>query len=200
MVSVMEEFYKKLTKGVRKSKDKIAIFICGSSGTGKTTSKDTLIKDAGLTRTFVYLNLDDNKDIIKTYAELQKVAYRVIEDGYNIVWDKTCRNTRDIFDELMVLKKKNYKTVISMVYAELGTVLKRVSLRTHQPVPPVILKSIYDELKRKAHRYMESPHVDEIFLYNNQNTLKLIYHKEDNEVECISPESKFYFDLKPYCS
>lgn len=196
----MEEFYKKLTKGVRKSKDKIAIFICGSSGTGKTTSRDALIKDAGLKRTFVYLNIDDNRDIISTYTELQKVAYRVIEDGYNLVWDKTCRNTQEVLEELAILKKHNYTTIVSMVYAELGTVLKRVSLRTQQPIEKDIAKGIYSELKRKAHRYMESPHVDEIFLYNNQSTLKLVYHKEDKEVECISPESNFYFDLKPYCS
>lgn len=187
-----------LVKGVRKPKHKIALFLCGSSGTGKTSSVNRVIEDAGLRTTFVYLNADKLRDTVRSYEALQELAFRIMKEGYSIVWDKTCRNVGETQKEIMEFKKHGYKTILSMLYANVDTVVKRVSSRTEQPIPEDVVRRIFRELRSKAERYLETD-VDELFLYNNDRTLTLIFHKNKKHVTCLSPKTKFYFDISEYC-
>lgn len=184
------------TSHARKArKHKTVVFLCGSSGTGKTTSRDSILRDVKLKTSYVYLNIDMMRDKVKTYPELQTIAFRAMKEGYNLVWDKTCRNIQDTQNEIKAFKEHGYKTIFVMLYADLDTILKRLSSRTEQHVPEEIAKQIFKELSRKAERYMNNPNIDELYLYNNDHSLKLIYHRSKKAVYCISPDSEFYFDV-----
>jgi hypothetical protein len=179
----------------RHKKHKTAVFLCGSSGAGKTSSLETILKDVKLKSSYAYLNIDTMRDKIKSYKELQETAFHIMKEGYNLVWDKTCRNVKDTTHEISEFKKSGYKTIGVIVYAELDTILARLSKRTEQPISEEIAKGIFNELSRKAEKYMNDPNIDELFLYNNDHTLKLIYFKGKKEVHCLSPNSKFYFNV-----
>ena len=195
----MEELYAKLTKGVRKTKHKTVLFLCGSAGTGKTSSVQHVLRDAKLSTTFVYLNVDQLRDHITKYKQLQDLAYQIMKDGYNLVWDKTCRNVGDGLSELEQFKKHGYRTIVSMLYAELDTVVDRVAKRVNQPVPEDIVREIYQNLEDAAPRYLNKSFIDEVFLYNNEHTLKLMFHRQKKQIQCHSPDTKFYFDVSEYC-
>lgn len=192
----MDELYESLIKGVRKSKHKVALFLCGTAGSGKTSSLQHILRDVKLTTTYVYINVDLFRDKVKNYYDVQELAYRAMKDGYSIVWDKTCRNTGDTMREIQEFKKHGYRTITAMLYVSLNTALDRVSKRTTQEVPEDVVRSIFRELSKKAERYMGI--ADEVFLYNNEHTLTLLFHREKKEITCVS-NSKFYFDVSKYC-
>ena len=178
----MEHIYVSLIKGVRKPTHKVSLFICGSSGTGKTSLRSEILKDVRLHSTFVYMNVDDIRPIVGSHesarAILPKLIAKARNDGYSVVVDATCRNTGDIISEMKKFHQKGYRVVIAMVYAELDTALSRIKARTSQTMPVDVAKGIYTELSRKAHRYMDVSHVDEIYLYNNEDSAKLLLEKK----------------------
>lgn len=195
-----EEIYKSLTKGVRRPKHKVAMFLCGAAGTGKTSLRETFLKDVGMKTSFVYLNLDDIKTDRTIAREILKsLVRRTIEDGYSLLWDATCRNKSEILAEMGSMKSKGYKIVLGMVYASLNTVLKRVAKRTDQPVEESIVRDIYQHMMRSAEVYMNKDVIDEIYLYNNEKSAILMFSKSDKSVQCHSPDLKFYFDVSKYC-
>ena len=196
-----QEIYKSLIKGVRKpKKHKKALFICGSAGTGKTTSKSTFIEDAGIKTTYVYLNVDKvwdmmgkTGDVLPTY---NKVIEKVITAGYSFMYDGTCRNFQNVHLLMEYSKNKGYKIRVAIVYSNLKTTLERLKKRKEQPLKASIAKDMYTELSRIANQYMN---LDEIYLYNNDHELVLIYSKTSKKIDCIHPEMAFYFDVNDYC-
>ena len=204
MVSIMEEIYSHLTKGVRKPKHKVAIFLCGASGTGKTTSRSTVLKDVGLTTTYVYVNIDEIRPIVGLQETARPIVTQVVrqarEDGYSVVWDATCRNTGDIISEMKAFHEKGYRVVMAMIYTDLKTALSRVKERKTQDTSVDVAKGIYIEFSKKAYRYMNVDSIDELYLYNNENTAKLLLSRKNSKIYCHHTEMKFYFDIKPYCS
>jgi predicted ABC-type ATPase len=199
----MDEIYKSLTKGVRKPKQKVALFLCGAAGSGKTTSRSTFLDDAQMKTTFVTLNIDEVRPIVGTQEKARKVFVelvdKAIDDGYSILYDATCRDKSNIIARMKQLKEKNYKIVLGITYASLKTVLERVRRRTEQPLDESIAKEIYQHLKKNVETYMGLEEIDEVYLYNNEQTSKLIYVRKSKKVFCMSPESNFYFDISKYC-
>jgi predicted ABC-type ATPase len=199
-----DELYARLVEGVRKPiKHKIALISCGASGAGKTTSRVQFIKDAGLTTTFVYLNMDNYWKYAPTQTDARalyrRLVTRVVQDGYSFLFDATCRNTSDIFSFLTELKEKGYIVKLSITYAKLGTVLQRLRKRVQQYTRPEVGLAIYKEVEQKIERLMNNPSLDEIFLYDNETTTRLIYHKSVKKMSCLFPDSAFYFDVSKYC-
>ena len=195
-----EEIYKSLTKGVRRPKHKVAMFMCGAAGTGKTSLRDRFLSDIGMKSSFVYLNLDEIKTDKSTAREILKsLVRRTVEDGYSLLWDATCRNKSEILAEMGSMKSKGYKIVLGMVYASLNTVLKRIKKRTEQPVEESVVRDIYQHMMRSAEVYMNKDVIDEIYLYNNEKDAILMFSKSDKSVQCHSPHLKFYFDVSKYC-
>lgn len=199
----MEEIYKSLTKGIRKPKHKVALFLCGAAGSGKSTNRSNFLDDVQMKTTFVTLNIDEIRSVIGTQESARKVFVeltdKVIDAGYSILYDATCRDKSNIVARMKQLKEKNYKIVLGIVYASLGTVLGRVRRRTDQPLEEPIAKDIYHHLKKNVESYMSLEEVDEVYLYNNEKTSKLIYMRKEGNVYCISPDSTFYFDVSKYC-
>lgn len=199
----MDEIYKDITKGVRRpTKHKIGIFICGTSGSGKTTNREKYIQDMGLKTTYVLLNLDNIWAISqKENARniFKQLIFETIEDGYSFYYEGTCRSPSYIIPKMQEAKKNGYIIKLGFVYAELDTVIKRIKERTNQPTDVEFAKSVYSQVKKHAASYMNLDLIDEIYLYNNTTTSKLIFYKDKKKIECISPTSNFYFDVSSFC-
>ena len=195
------EVYEKLIKGVRRpTKNKIALFLCGAAGTGKTVTRDDFLKDARMQRTYVYLNVDNVWNMLGKKGDISEaynlIIEKVISAGYSFVYDGTCRNFNNLHKLIEYSKQKGYNVKIGIIYANLKTVLERLKKRKEQPLNEKLAKEIYQEFSRVANKYMN---LDEIYLYNNDSESKLIYSKKNKIIQCIHPEMNFYFDVKDYC-
>ena len=199
----MDQIYEDLTTGVRKpTKNKVGIFMCGTSGAGKTVNRDKYLEDMGLKTTYVLLNLDNIWAISQhedARAIFKQIILKTIEDGYSFYYEGTCRSPGYIVPKMQEAKKNGYIVKLGFVYADLDTVLKRIKERVDQPTTTDFAKLVYSQVKKHAAGYMNLDLFDEIYLYNNTKTSKLIFYKDKKEVECISPTSKFYFDVSKYC-
>lgn len=204
MVSVMDEdeLYLRITKGVRKPKHKVALFLCGSSGVGKTTSKEEFIKDAGLKTTFVTLNLDDTWKYSNkkgnTRELFNRLVSRVIDDGYSFMYDGTCRSYETTIAIIKSIQDKGYTVKVGLVYASLETAIRRIKERMkEQQMSLHTGREIYKQVSAVAEKFMG---LDELYLYSNEQKLTLLFDKKNGKIHCHHPEMKFYFDVKPYCS
>lgn len=196
----MEQVYTQLTSGVHKpKKHKVALFLCGSSGTGKTSSRKIFLKDANINTTLVTLNADElwtmthNKNVKQLLHDLFQ---KTINDGYSFIIDGTCREvdyTKSLMEEA---RRKGYGVKLGMVYSNLSTTLTRLANRKHQPLREEIGRMVYKQVSEIAEKYMDS---EEIYLYNNDHTSTLIYSKTDQGITCIHPNANFYFDVSNYC-
>jgi len=199
-----EELFKRMTStATRPSKHRKAIFSCGASGVGKTTGKDSFLKEAGVKTSFVYISLDkirmitgDNKT---AQTMLNYIVEKTISSGYSFFWDATCRNKKEITETMKTLKEKGYKIILAMTYSKLKTVLDRVAQRIHQETPESVVRDIYQHMQKNAEVYMDLSEIDEMYLYNNEKTSELIFYKDKKHIQCIHPEMEFYFDVSKYC-
>lgn len=198
------QVYAHLTTGVHKpKKHKIAVFLCGSSGTGKTSTKQQVLKDAGITGTFVDLNIDTVTQIVgsreKAFQMFGQLIRQTMEDGYSFLYDGTCRDKGNMARRILASKQKGYRTVMGMTYTSLDTALKRILGRTEQPVPENVAREIYHQVSDVAEGFVKSKNIDEIYLYNNEHTSTLIFHKAKKAVQCFHSDMGFYFDVSEYC-
>jgi predicted kinase len=200
----MEEIYSSLVKGVRKpTKHKVALFLCGAAGTGKTTSKYKFLYDSKIRTSFVVLNVDDMRELVgsqeKARSVLSYATERVIKEGYSFLYDGTCRDKTNVLKMMEHVKSLGYKTILGITYTPLRTALQRISKRVNQPLSEEVARDIYKHLTKNIETYMDEPSIDEIYLYNNEHTSKLIFTRKDKTIQCITPESAFYFDVSKYC-
>lgn len=194
-----DELYAQLIKGVRKpTKNKVALLSCGASGTGKTASRTRFIRDSGMRATFVMLNQDNYWKYNDARALYKKLFMRTIDDGYSFLFDGTCRNVGDIIRLINGLHDHGYTVKLSITYAKLRTTMERLRNRKEQPIKPDLALNIYNEVKRKIEVLMKS-NVDEIYLYDNESTTRLIYHRTAKKISCFMPDADFYFDISKYC-
>jgi predicted ABC-type ATPase len=202
-MATLDELYNSLIKGVRKPKHKLALFLCGAAGSGKTSSRSTFLRDAGITTTYVTLNLDEIRGVVGTQEEARKVfvelTNRVIENGYSLLYDATCRDTSNVIPRMKELKQKGYTVILGITFATERTILGRIQRRVDQPLDESIARDIYAHLKKNVEKYMSLDAIDEVYLYNNEQTTTLIYKRKGQRIYCVSPSSKFYFDVSKYC-
>jgi predicted kinase len=200
----MEEIYSSLVKGVRKPiKHKVALFLCGAAGTGKTTSKYKFLYDSKIRTSFVVLNVDDMRELVgsqeKARSALSYATERVIKEGYSFLYDGTCRDKTNVLKMMEHVHSLGYKTILGITYTPLRTALDRISKRVNQPLSEEVARDIYKHLTKNIETYMNETSIDEIYLYNNEHTSKLIFTRKDKTIQCITPESAFYFDVSKYC-
>ena len=131
-------------------KNKIAIFICGSGGSGKSTLSKQLFPDFEIIDVdIIYESLlienglglkikdftTENKifadQLFESAKELneQKLSLE-IEKGSNLVIDTIGRNPNVIMNQRNLLSKMGYLTFMLMVYSELETCVERVKKRS----------------------------------------------------------------------
>lgn len=200
-----DEIFHKITRNVRRpAKHKKAIFTCGAAGSGKTTNRSQFLKDAGLKTTHVYLNVDRIRYLAGSHEKgqvlLKHLVKRTIEEKYSVLLDATCRDRKNIIELMKTLKESGYIIVLAMTYAKLDTVLERAEKRVTQPVDEEVVRDIYQHMKKNAETYMSIDEIDEVYLYNNEETSTLIFYRGRKRMQCISPNSEFYFDVSKYCN
>ena len=189
------DLFATLTKGVRRSKQKVAVFVCGAPGSGKSTHIQDMIRT-----TYVSLNADTLWNLTKdphVIKQLDTLFTRLIQEGYSFVYEGTCRDPTLMKQRMKRAREHGYIIKLQMIYADLPTLLRRVRARTTQPTPPSVIKEAFLQLQEHAHEYMD--HADEVWLYNHQKTSRLIFFKSAQKVVCHSPSSSFYFDVSAYC-
>jgi predicted ABC-type ATPase len=190
--------YEYLTKGVRKSKNKFIFFFAGAAGSGKTTGRERFLKDLKINTSYVYLNPDSLKALGMPY-DVPTLVDQLTTDGYSVVIDVTSRNKKSTLSLIHDSKKKGYKIYFAIVYASLPTVLDRVSKRLNQPMPEEAVRDVYQHLTKNVEVYMKTRDIDKLYLYSNEETYKLIFHRDFKKIHCLSPEEEFYFDVSQYC-
>jgi predicted ABC-type ATPase len=201
-----EEIYQRLTEKANKPKKyKLALFICGASGTGKSSLRYKFLNDAKIKTSFVYLNIDDIREVGREEARVifNHSLVRAIEDGYSIFYDGTCRNKKDVSDTIKLLKSKNYKIILAMTYTSLPTALKRLEDRQGQFVSESVARDIYQHMSKNAETYMKLKEIDQVYLYLNETKPELIvmYDKPKKAISCRlgAEREHFYFDISKYC-
>ena len=143
----MEEIYSSLVKGVRKpTKHKVALFLCGAAGTGKTTSKYKFLYDSKIRTSFVVLNVDDMREVVGSQEKARNVlsyaTERVIKEGYSFLYDGTCRDKTNVLKMMEHVKSLGYKTILGITYTPLRTALQRISKRVNQPLSEEVARDI----------------------------------------------------------
>jgi predicted kinase len=199
-----EQIYARLTNGVHKpKKHKIAVFLCGSSGTGKTTSKEKILNDAGLKGTYVDLNIDSISQLLTSREQALRIygylIRQTMQDGYSFLYDGTCRDRGSMAKRILVAKELGYRTIVGMTYTTLETALKRILARSEQPLDDEIAREIYGQVSKVAESLVKLKTVDEVYLYNNEHTSTLIFHKAKKSIECLHSDMDFYFDVSDFC-
>jgi predicted kinase len=199
-----EQIYTEITRGVHKpKKHKIAVFLCGSSGTGKTTTKQKILNDAGLKGTYVDLNIDTVTQMVgsreKAFQMFGYLIRQTMADGYSLLYDGTCRDKGTMSRRILMAKELGYKVVMGMTYTTLDTALKRILGRTEQPLDEKIAREIYGQVSKVAESLVKLKTVDEVYLYNNEHTSTLMFHKAKKSVQCIHSDMDFYFDVSDFC-
>jgi predicted ABC-type ATPase len=181
---------------------KVAVFICGSAGTGKTTTKNSLLKFAGIkSKDLVLLNIDDARiqdNISQEEARIkfEKLIRETIDHEKSFIYDGTCRNRKSTTALIKEAKQKKYRVVLGITYTTLDTALARVAARHDQPLTPDIIRDIYADFSKKAEGYFKNENVDDVYLFNNENTSALIYYRKHSEIHYLHPEYDFYFKIK----
>lgn len=202
-----------LFKHVRRGGNKVAIFMCGASNTGKSTTRNVLLKDAGVTKELVILNIDEIRTALaitqkEARVEFGRLVEKTISEGYSFLYDATCRDRGRIIDLMKKLKRQGYKIVVGLVYASLDTVVSRSNARIHQPMEESVVRAIYEEFAGKAETYMKVLEIDEIYLYNNELKTRLLYSRKNNNIYCkvdnvgtstVTTTQLFYFNISKYC-
>lgn len=199
-----EQVYAQITKGVHKpKKNKIAVFLCGSSGTGKTTTKQQILNDSGLKGTYVDLNIDHLTQMVgsreKAFQMFGYLIRKTIEDGYSFLYDGTCRDKGSMARRILLARQSGYRTVMGITYTSLQTALSRILRRTEQPVPEDVVREIYGQVSNVAEGFVNSKNIDEVYLYNNEHTSTLMFRKAKKEIQCLHSDMDFYFDVSEYC-
>jgi adenylate kinase family enzyme len=170
-------------------KNKKAIFICGSGGSGKSTIASTcfsefiiidldLIYEEHLVKSNLGLKIKnftkEESDLALTIFEKSKTINdqrfsKAVELGENIVVDSIGRDPEVILYQRGFLEKMGYETYMIMVYAELDTCIDRVEARNRVYAKNITIDSWYLSYSN-------------ISIYNREfkGRFMLIYNDNDN--------------------
>lgn len=172
------------------------ILVCGPSGVGKSSNLSKIF-DMDIEV------LDPDKRPEKEHSErssktLEQV-YEFISQKKDFAYIATCGGIKIIKDIFQKMKDKGYETRMVIVYTSLETAIERISKRD-QHTPEEVIKDLHKFFTKKAEYYMKAPNIDQVLLYNNETTFKLILDKKGKKIHCYKKNSKFYFDISNYCN
>ena len=185
----------KSSSHVSQSSEPKILILCGPPGSGKSTIKNALLSQNGVTD---YINIDPDtiREILmnqgvtfpddKTMTGITNAFNKRISDEaqkqrFNIVFDTTGQNFKAVSDLIRSSRDFRYKTYFTIVWASKETCLRRVEMRNQQlretsaarielPIP--VAESIYNgfmQQKGTASMFLlDYPiRANEVFLYNN---------------------------------
>jgi len=199
---------------INKKKKKIALLLIGPPGSGKTSSKMETLKSLDINIKDM-VDIDPDELLInyfkndnrcrKLLSEINdEIIKRTINNNYNFILDRTGYDYEWYYNLIKEIKDKGYKIYLSIVLNNINTSIKRVKLRSEttqrNDIQENIIKKIYSRLETNIPKYinLKCEDVDEIFVYDNKNNLKLLYKSKciDNfkHVECFVNKSKYFID------
>lgn len=196
--------YASVTAGI--SAGKTAIFMCGASGTGKTSVRDMLLKRIGASEKMVSLDIDDlhKKYPSASHEQLrpiyERLMNRVLASGLPFMYDGTCRNRKTVMGAMQAVKQNGYTVILGITYATLPTAIQRAMNRKERPLTEDIVRDVYQDIESKAESYFKMKELDEIYLFNNEKDPLIILEKRKGRVSCLGTERGFYFDVSGYCA
>lgn len=186
-------------------KNKKAVFICGSGGSGKSTIAKThfpgftiidvdLIYEEQLIKNNLGLNIENfNKEENEIAKELFEKSKSLndqkfnesVEMGDDIIIDSIGRDPEVILYQRAFLEKVGYETSMIMVYAELETCIGRVQDRTRVYGKNVTIDSWYLSYSNIS-IYSKEFHGRFMLIYNDNDNWKdklkvFIYKKTDKK-------------------
>jgi dephospho-CoA kinase len=144
-------------------KDKTAIFVCGSGGSGKSTFCNEYLKNYTIVDVdIIYEKLlienklglrikdFDKKTLTKSYRLFEEAKVlndiklkKAIDNKENIVIDGIGRDTSIILYQRNILEKNGYDTFMIMMYAELEECINRVENRNRVYSKNITIDSWY---------------------------------------------------------
>jgi predicted kinase len=143
--------------------NKLAIFVCGSGGSGKTTfvnqhfglfkqvnvdiPYEELLNNSGIGLKINEFNPTDLSKSAEFFERAKDISYATlmesIEMGENIVIDSIGRNSDYVLQQRKQLKLNGYDTVMFMLYAPLELCIERVKSRNRVYDESITIDSWY---------------------------------------------------------
>ena len=143
--------------------NKLAVFVCGSGGSGKTTfvnhhfgsfkqvnvdiPYEELLNNSGLGLRINEFNPNDLSKSAEFFERAKDISYSTliesIEMGEDIVIDSIGRNSDYVFQQRKQLKLNGYDTVMFMLYAPLELCIERVKGRNRVYDESITIDSWY---------------------------------------------------------
>jgi len=178
------------------SADKIAIVLVGGPGSGKSGAKlDTVQLLEKEQHEFV--NIDPDEILTKLFNNntncydkvnvINNKSYEMaIKQNKNIIFDGTGRNF-EWYSQNVIKKLKDLGYVVNLVIVmnDVDVVLNRIAERARQTgrnVNTNYMKTVYTALNEAIPKYLslDCLYSNNIFLYDNTNTLHLVYTSSCN--------------------
>ena len=184
--------------------EKIAIFMIGSPGSGKTTLKEYFVKSINKTmKDFINLDPDYIMTQLPKYQQLQKaketktqsaaqcynssyvindVLYTMAQNqNYNIILDGTGKEYKWTSGQIENLYYLGYTIPNCIVIVDdVNISIKRAQkrgLETGRVITPSNIIKINDQINNIIPLYKSNKRAKHIIIYNNTNKPNIIYHK-----------------------
>jgi predicted kinase len=183
-------------------KNKKAIFVCGSGGSGKTTFVENnlsdytninvdliyekLLIDSGLGLKIINFNDEQYKNAYKLFDSAKILndtkLLAAISNGDNIVIDGIGRNSDIILSQKNLLEKSGYSTYMVIIYSDLEKCIMRVNSRNRVYNEQLTIDSwhkSYSNIPAFKKEFGKSF----LFIYNDNNEwiVKLKEFKNENK-------------------
>ena len=178
----------KFTTIEKNTKPPVAIIMGGGPGSGKSTSKKTLVKQLGYNITnFITIDPDeimsslfhsDYNCKIGMNRVLSSIYNKAWREKYNVIIDKTGKNiTATYYNYIDFFKKQGYQIILCLTILDYSTASKRIKKRnrggdTQRAL--LVAKKTYAKLNKIYEKYidLDCDVVDKIFVYDNKRKLK----------------------------
>uniref|UniRef100_A0A6C0KS09 Zeta toxin domain-containing protein n=1 Tax=viral metagenome TaxID=1070528 RepID=A0A6C0KS09_9ZZZZ len=173
------------------SADKIAIVLVGGPGSGKSGAKLDTVQLLEKEQ-HEFINIDPDEILIKLFnnntncydkvSVINNKSYEMaIKQNKNIIFDGTGRNF-EWYSENVIKRLKDLGYVVNLVIVmnDVDVVLNRIAERARQTgrnVNTNYMKTVYTALNEAIPKYLslDCLYSNNIFLYDNTNTLHLVY-------------------------
>jgi len=177
------------------------LLVCGPPGIGKSSNLPK-IGDATNINWEDTAVVDPDK-LAGTHDQQSAKAFQILRDRIraeqSVAYIGACHGTRGIGEILRAMKQKGFTTKVVVIFTSVSTALDRIAKRSNQPLDPEITKEVHTFFSTKAERFMTLPNIDELYLFNNEQDLTLLFRRKSKDILCSSPNGEFYFDVSKYC-
>ena len=181
-------------------KNKKAIFVCGSGGSGKTTFVknnlsdytninvdliyEKLLIDSGLGLKIIDFNDEQYETAYKLFDSAKILNdtkfLKAISAGDNIVIDGIGRNSDIILSQKNLLEKSGYSTYMVIIYSDLENCIERVNNRNRVYNEQLTIDSWYKSYSNIS-TYKKEFGKSFLFIYNDNNEWNKKFEEFKNE-------------------